>query len=87
MKKPWIQCLQCIGHGEIPMPLILWQSLQIIRKRPGITTGEIYDKLNKPGVGMTAICNRVRSLERNGFVERDGKRGKNWLWKAKAAVK
>lgn len=36
---------------------------------------------------MTAICNRVRSLERNGFVERDGKRGKNWLWKAKAAVK
>jgi len=82
MKKPYIKCPKCVGHGKILIPSILWESFQIIQKAKGtITVEQVYKEFKQSGIGITAINNRFRTLERNGFIKRQGKRGKNWLWK------
>lgn len=84
-KLPWIQCPQCKGHGEIPLPLILSEVLHIVQrhsKRGSITVEQVYAELKQPGIGTTAINNRMTALERAGFVRRSGKIGKCWQWKS-----
>ena len=85
MKRPNIQCPQCMGHGEIPLSASMLSTLNFVKQhhcKRGITAQEIHQDC-KDRIGITAINNRLVFLEKAGLVRRDEKFGKNWLWKVK----
>ena len=88
MKRPYIQCPQCLGHGEIPMPDGLADVLDIVRQHmKGVDNGVKSDEVqaickDSKTVKLTAINNRLTHLERLGFIKRISKEGKWWRWEA-----
>jgi hypothetical protein len=77
MKPPKITCRCCQGSGKIDLPADLFDTLKRVRgARKPVGTEDLME----PGIGRTAIANRLRELERNGLVVKAGKRGKEILW-------
>lgn len=71
-------CPCCVGRGIIPMPLPM---LSTYNRMTGFGYRLTSDLL-EPGIGPTAINRRLDELERQGFVERVGKKGKYIMWRA-----
>lgn len=83
MKKIWIQCPQCLGHGEVPMPSGLLDALQIVQKhgKGGITAAEIHALCGDfDRVKVTAINNRLTKLQELKLVKQSEKKGKYLIW-------
>lgn len=86
MKRQWVQCPQCLGRGEIPMPATLQDTLEIVTRSPKINAGlsayEVHcQSKDSASVKLSAINNRLVKLETLGYVTRT-KKGKTFYWKA-----
>lgn len=60
-------CPKC-GEGSVPLPESLQETLNEVRRTPGFTAQEMLDRF--PGIGVTAINNRLEDLRRIGLVRR-----------------
>ena len=84
LKRTTVQCPTCGGAGRCDIPDHLAMTLGKIRmSRKPLTT----DSLQEDGISNEAICNRLVELEKHGLIERAGKVGKRFLWKATPTAK
>lgn len=74
MKLPNVDTIVCptCNTGRIKLQEVLRDTLAELRRTPGFTAGELHERF--PGVGVSAINNRLEDLRAQGFVrrERDG---------------
>ena len=71
-----IECPKCHA-GRVPMPEILLATLREVRRTPGFKASELLDRF--PGVGVTAINNRLEDLRKHGYVRRE-RAGHAWKY-------
>lgn len=83
MKTPTIECPECKGTGSTKLPELLTATLSALGKK-AYTAHELNDWF--PTVTPNAINNRLESLRRLGFVQRE-RRGKFWLYSRVTAAK
>lgn len=83
MKTPTIKCPECAGSGTVKLPELLAETLASLGKRK-FTAAEISGDF--PTITVNAINNRLESLRRLGFVQRE-RRGKFWLYSRVPAAK
>lgn len=83
MKRDWIQCDKCCGHGEIPLPDCLRETLEAVKA--GYETAESICAIqtHAPLIGISAINNRLVKLETFGYIQRI-KKGKEFFWSIKS---
>lgn len=85
MKRLAIQCSQCDGRGEIPLPEALSDVLHIVKNHArgiscGVRAAEVLAICaDRKRVKISAINNRLVKLESLGLVSRE-KHGKEFLW-------
>jgi biotin operon repressor len=72
---PIIPCEHCGGQGSVPLGRDLQQTLARLTDQP-----QTAADLEEPGIGRTAINNRLVKLERLGLARAEAKRGKWRLW-------
>lgn len=63
-----VECPRCAGKGKVPISNPLTQTLEAIRKHPGVTTVRLMELI--PKVKLTAMCNRLKDLEGLGLIYR-----------------
>lgn len=63
------------------LPGVLQATLDVIPRRPELSTQEIIERVGDEAVGVTAINNRLRGLERHGLIKNTRRRGKLLFWK------
>lgn len=79
MKPPKVTCPCCKGSGLSDLPADLMKTYGILKKsKKPLTTAA----LEESGIGLTAINNRLTSLERLGLIKRSGKAVRSILWEA-----
>ena len=87
-QPPTIPCFACSGHGTIPLPAALHQTLEAVGEIGEARAEDVHKHLGgerETGVGITAINNRLRQLAALGLVEPPRRFGKALLWKVAAA--
>lgn len=78
-------CGRCHGTGRHGLDRELAATLQVVRRaRRDVSASDVAATML--GVGHTAMCNRLALLERLGFVERVGRRGRRVYFRALAKV-
>ena len=70
-------CPKCKGAGQIPLSDVLLATLIELRRTPGFTASEFIDRF--PGVGVTAINNRLEDLRGAGYARRE-RNGHTWRY-------
>lgn len=80
-----IHCRACDGTGRAPLDGVLRDTLALVRRFRGraVSAGDLI-LLIGGHVQQTAMCNRLTTLARHGFVERvPGRRGREVVYRAK----
>lgn len=83
MLIPDMPCSACHGRGRVPLPPMLLETLELLKRGPA-TAGELKRR-TKSKLGVTAWNNRLADLYRMGHVSRTAfskaGRGKHgWLY-------
>lgn len=82
-------CPKCKGVGEVRLPRILAEVLEIVTALQPCDNAAIFEELNSGSVvrcnSRTALSNRLVSLERAGLVARNDKPndGRSCTWSIK----
>lgn len=76
LRIPAIVCPKCLGEGEIPLPDMLEETLNAVRKRPGRTA---TDYAKGSGVSPNAWNNRLNELFAADLVRRE-RQSHSWKW-------
>lgn len=69
MMRPYVPCTRCQGTGRMPMPRLAHETLLAIPIKAERSTTDIATTLR---ITPTAACNRLRWLERRGFLTSSG---------------
>lgn len=72
-----MQCPKCDGDGRIPLTEALRAMLLELRRTPGFVAADFVDRF--PGVGVTAINNRLEDLRNAGYARRE-RDGHSWRY-------
>lgn len=72
-----VTCKTCKGTGQMALSEVLQNTLEELQATPGRTAPEIINRF--PGVGVTALNNRLEDLRALGLVERK-RHGKRWRY-------
>lgn len=81
MKSPLMKCPRCNGTGKSHLDAAIDETLQLLSGE-WESTGLIFDHLDNPHIGQTAISNRLAKLKELGLVDME-LRGKSKYWKRK----
>lgn len=79
--RPWVRCSCCDGTGEARLSNHLWMALKVLAsfERPA-SAAEVYKRLRRPEIGVTAVNNRLVALVDLGLAEFVGKDGRQKLY-------
>lgn len=72
-----VKCPKCKGTGMSPMDAMIQATMRALRRSPGRTASDLLPQF--PGVGVTAINNRLEKLRALGLVRRE-RRGHAWAY-------
>ncbi|RYX84215.1 hypothetical protein EON83_11000 [bacterium] len=77
-----VQCPQCRGTGEIPLPFHLKETLIYLREHGVRSTSQLHRALTPKAAGTSGMCNRLSALRELGLVEVAWADGKKNFWRA-----
>lgn len=69
MKQILVKCACCDGNGTAPLSNPLAKTLSAIKQSHPCTATEIYQRLKSPRLDRSAVNQRVKKLQRLGFVK------------------
>jgi predicted transcriptional regulator len=69
MKQILVACVSCSGTGKTVLSPSLTKLLRIIQTGRACNASEIYQRLNRPGLGRSAVNQGLKRLTQLGFVK------------------
>ncbi len=69
MKRIFVKCVRCNGHGKTPLSKPLAATLAAIKECDPCTATEIYERLKTPKLDRSAVNQRVKKLEKLKHVK------------------
>lgn len=85
-ETPRIPCHHCAGSGEVELSPHLLAVLIQVRKSGEATASDLHASLATP-ILVTAFNNRLEQLRKLGFLVRDRRDGKTWVYQPAKARK